>query len=149
MVIFQKVIKNEDLRRAYLVGLPMLYVFGDNVKRVGMGGQAREMRGEPNSVGVATLYAPGVFYQDDPVSVDAQKRVIDLDMKPLFDHVKKGGLVVWPSDGIGTGLARLPVASPSTFAYLEDKLEALIKIGRLFSADRVGIEILRDDATRS
>lgn len=146
MVIFQKIILNEDLRRSYASGLPLLYVFGDNVKRVGMGGQAKEMRYEPNAVGVATLNAPGVFYREDPASVDAQNRTIDRDMKPLFDHVKKGGIVIWPADGIGTGLARLPQASPSTFAYLEDKLGALIKIGKIFNADRVGSDILQDDS---
>lgn len=146
MVIFQKIIKNEDLRRSYASGLPILYVFGDNVKRVGMGGQAGEMRYEPNAVGVATLYAPGVFYRDDAVSVDAQKRIIDRDMKRLFDHVKQGGIVVWPADGIGTGLARLPKASPTTFTYLEEKLEALVKVGRAFNEDRKGVEILKDAA---
>lgn len=145
MVIFQKIVKNEDLRRSYASRLPLLYVFGDNVSRKGMSGQAKEMRYEPNAVGVATLYAPGVFYREDPASVDAQKRVIDHDMKPLFEHIKNGGIVVWPADGIGTGYARLPQASPSTFDYLEEKLEALIKVGKVFNADRVGSDILQDE----
>ena len=46
------------------------FVFGDNRERWGMGGQAGAMRGEPNAIGVATLYAPGEFYRpDDPLAL--------------------------------------------------------------------------------
>jgi hypothetical protein len=45
-----------------------LYLFGDNTKRVGIGGQAREMRGEPNAVGIATKNAPGSY----PATVQVQ-----------------------------------------------------------------------------
>jgi hypothetical protein len=31
-----------------------VYVFGDNVARHGLGGQAKAMRGEPNTIGVST-----------------------------------------------------------------------------------------------
>jgi hypothetical protein len=34
------------------------YVFGDNGRRIGFGGQAKEMRGEPNAIGVATEWVP-------------------------------------------------------------------------------------------
>lgn len=140
MVIYQKFIKNEDLRRNYAAEVPVLYVFGDNVKRVGRGGQAAEMRGEPNAVGVATLYAPGLFYVEEPVATENQKRIIDRDMKPLFEHIKNGGFVIWPADGIGTGLARLPDMAPSTFSYLEEKLAALIQVGKLWNSDRGSAE---------
>lgn len=136
MVIFQKAIYREDLRRNYAAGVPALYVFGDNIKRVGYGGQAREMRGEPNAVGVATLNAPGVYFRNDPVSVDAQKRIIDRDMKPLFEHLKNGGIIIFPSDGIGSGLARLQSASPDTWDYLQEKLAAMIKVGKLWNDER-------------
>ncbi len=135
MVIFQKIIKREDLRRNYASGYPILYVFGDNIKRVGFGGQAAEMRGEPNAVGVATLYAPGIPFTEDVASIYSQKRVLDTDMKPLFDHVKGGGIVIWPADGIGTGLARMQICSPTTFEYLEEKLAALIVISKLYQRD--------------
>lgn len=35
------------------------FVFGDNAYRKGFGGQAKEMRGEPNALGVATKWYPG------------------------------------------------------------------------------------------
>jgi hypothetical protein len=133
-VIYQKMIYRDDARRNHDAGV--LYVFGDNVARVGYGGQARELRDEPNAVGVATLKAPGILFEDDAASVLAQKRVIDEDMKPLFAHVMRGGTVVWPSDGIGTGFANLPVASPETFAHVEAKHEALRRVGRLFDKGR-------------
>lgn len=126
-IIFQQVIARADARRNPSV----LYVFGDNVTRKGLGGLAKELRNERNSVGVRTKYTPYEFYTEDDLSVIAQNRMIDEDMKPLFDHVKKGGIVIWPSRGIGCGTARLPTKSPSTFDHLERKLEALIELARL------------------
>lgn len=133
-VIFQKMVDREDLIRNRELGV--LYVFGDNVQRVGFGGQARAMRGEKNAVGVATKYSPKRCFGETPAEVEAQNRIIDDDMKVLFDHVKTGGIVVWPADGIGTGLADLPNASPSTFAYLHQKLAALLKTADLFDTRR-------------
>lgn len=122
----------EDARR----NPEWLYVFGDNVVRRGRKGQALEMRGEPNAVGVCTKYYPGIdpddYFGEEPAQVIAQKRSIDNDMKRLFIHVKNGGVVIWPSDGIGTKLAKLPERAPSTFAYIEQKLAALIRVGKLF-----------------
>ena len=130
-VLFQKIVKREDLRRNPQV----LYVFGDNVERVGLGGQAGEMRREVNAVGVATKYSPRVYFGEDPAEVMAQNRIIDQDMKPLFEKVNRGGIVVWPADGIGTGLADLPRVAPSTFAYLNQKLAALLKAADLFDKE--------------
>lgn len=131
-VLFQKIIKREDLRRNPQV----LYVFGDNVQRVGLGGQAGEMRREVNAVGVATKYSPSIYYGEDPAEVAAQNRIIDEDMKPLFEKVSKGGVVVWPADGIGTVRADLPRVAPSTFAYLNQKLAALLKAADLFDKEQ-------------
>lgn len=127
-VLFQKIIDREDLRR----NAEVLYVFGDNCQRVGFGGQARAMRGEKNAVGVATKYSPARCFGDDPAEVEAQNRIIDEDMKPLFAHVMRGGIVIWPADGIGTGLADMPNQAPRTFSYLHQKLAALLKAADLF-----------------
>lgn len=131
-LLFQKIIYREDLRR----NRDVLYVFGDNVVRKGMGGQAAHMRGEPNSVGVATKYAPSMdpdaFFGDEPAQTEAQNRILDSDMKPLFERVKAGGIVVWPTDGIGTGLSELPTRAPETWSYLEQKLAALVHTARMF-----------------
>lgn len=130
-LLFQKFVDREDLRR----NPDVLYVFGDNCKRVGLGGQARAMRGEPNAVGVATKYSPQYCYGNSPAEVEAQNRTIDVDMKPLFEKLKTGGIVIWPTDGIGTGLANLPRVSPDTFAYLQQKMAALIRTAEMFGKE--------------
>lgn len=130
-VLFQTIIKREDLIRNRQV----LYVFGDNVQRRGFGGQAREMRREPNAVGIVTKLSPGLYFGDTPEEVVAQNRMIDEDMKPLFAKVKTGGVVVWPADGVGTGLAQLSVRAPRTFDYLSHKLAALLKAADLFDKE--------------
>lgn len=127
-VIFQKVIKRGDLMRNPSV----LYVYGDNVTRKGMKGQAAEMRWEGNAVGVRTKYSPGSHFVEQQAATIAQKRMIDEDFKRLFEHVKTGGVVIWPTDGIGTGYAELPIRAPTTFEYLEAKLAALIVAADLF-----------------
>lgn len=121
-VLFQKIIRREDLIRNRNV----LYVFGDNAERRGMGGQAAEMRGEVNAVGVATKYSASICFGNDPDDIAVQKRIIDQDMKPLFGAVSAGRTVVWPTDGIGTGLARLSEVSPDTYDYLQEKLRGLL-----------------------
>jgi len=132
-VLFQKVYYREDARR----NPDVLYVFGDNVRRIGLGGQAKEMRHEPNAIGVATLYAPGDYFGSDRAEVVAQNRIVDQDMKPLFAQLVRGGIVVWPTDGIGTGLANLETYAPDTFQHVREKLAALIRVGKLFDRGRV------------
>lgn len=134
-IIFQKIIKRDDLLRNHdpeHSTSNVLYVFGDNVKRVGLGGQAAAMRHEPNAVGVATKYSPSEPFGEEPHQIAAQKRIIDEDMKPLFRHVRLGGIVVWPADGIGTGLAGLDRYAPSTLEHIQNKLAALIRVAKLF-----------------
>lgn len=126
-VIFQKIIKREDARR----NLPVLYAFGDNVARVGLAGQARELRGEKNAVGIRTKYTPSEYYVEAAAEIIAQNRMIDLDMARLFEQVQRGGVVVWPTCGIGTGHARLPFCAPSTFEHLRRKLDALLEVADL------------------
>lgn len=101
----------------------VLFVFGDNEGRYGLGGQAREMRGEPNAVGIATLKEPGVFWTDD--DTERQCAVIDADMAPLFAHLAAGLEVVFPVDGVGSGLADLERRSPRTWAHLQRRISEL------------------------
>jgi hypothetical protein len=86
------------------------FVFGDNMRRVGLGGQAASMRGEPNAIGVATLYAPGHYYRpDDPLALAT---VVD-DLGDVALALNQGLTVYVPTDGLGTGLARLPENAPA------------------------------------
>lgn len=86
------------------------FVFGDNMSRVGLGGQAAEMRGEPNAIGIATLYRPGQFYRaGDPAAL----AVVAHDLGKVARVLAAGDEVIVPLDGLGTGLARLPEHSPA------------------------------------
>lgn len=86
------------------------FVFGDNMLRIGLGGQAKAMRGEPNAIGVATLYAPGEFYRaNDPDALEA----VTADLRKVAMALAAGRQIVAPSDGLGTGLARLPEHAPA------------------------------------
>lgn len=146
-VIFQKIVKREDLIRNFDPQNPLsnvLYVYGDNVKRVGMGGQAGEMRRQPNAVGIATKYTPDEFFGEEAADIEAQRRVIDRDMKPLFAHAVAGGIIVWPADGIGTKLAGLAIYAPTTLAYIESKLAALIRVAKLFDRGAAHGRILEE-----
>jgi len=124
-IIYQKKILRDDLR----TNRNVLYVFGDNAKRRGMGGQAKEMRGEPNAVGIRTKYAPSnetsAFFREDPASTHEQCDMIDEDMLSLRPHLLRGGLVVWPTDGIGTGLADMQYKAPSTWEHMDRKFTEL------------------------
>lgn len=111
-----------------------IYLFGDNVERKGFGGQAGEMRGEPNSVGIATKRRPDnslfSYFQDSAFA--GNKVIIDQDFEELETKVhmleKELGIevtVVIPEAGLGTGLAKLDVMAPKTFAYLQERLESL------------------------
>lgn len=105
----------------------VLYVFGDNEIRKGLGGQAGEMRGEPNAIGIATLTAPGIFWRED--NTFHQMGIIDADMAPLREALREGRHVVFPLDGVGTGLADLANRSPTTFAHLQRRIGELKTLG--------------------
>lgn len=86
------------------------FVFGDNCRRIGYGGQAAACRDEPNAIGVATLYEPGRFYRsDDPLALI----VVTLDLGFVGIALSDGHTVYAPRDGLGTGLARLPEHAPN------------------------------------
>lgn len=125
IVIFQKMIYRVDLQ----ANKNMLYIFGDNLDRRGMGGQAFEMRGEPNSFGIATKRSISHSYPDD-YFFDSQPDTMEI-IRNEFDrlqhhwiHSKYEGMVI-PFDGLGTGLSRLPETAPSALAYINDRLQTL------------------------
>lgn len=100
-----------------------LFVFGDNLARWGKGGQAAVMRGKPNAVGLPTKRHPGLFLCDDDYLEVV--RVAGPDVHRLHEHLVKGGVVVWPMAGIGTGLAKLQEKAPEIAAYYDAVLEGL------------------------
>ena len=116
MIIYQQRIYRNDLRR----NPEVLYVFGDNLGREGMGGQAYEMRGEPNAVGVATKRAPTHNVDDFFTDADYEEviEIIEDDLEPVHEALADGRVVIYPMDGIGTGLSELPHRAPKIYAHL-------------------------------
>ena len=98
-----------------------IYVFGDNNKRTGTGGQA-QIRNNENAFGISTKLAPNntaaAFMSDN--SLQENKDVIDSDIAAIKDD---GRQIVFPKDGFGTGLAKLKVKAPQTYAYLKQRLQ--------------------------
>ena len=110
----QKWITRRDLR----ANPHTLYVFGDNLLRKGYGGQAAAMRGEPNAVGIPTKASPSV-YASDAMALGFLGRWFE-EFENLEYFLKVGGgTVVWPEDGIGTGLADMKTHAPVLWETLE------------------------------
>jgi len=124
-VVYQHRIERQDLRD----NPGVLYLFGDNVERRGLGGQAKAMRGEPNAVGIRTKLAPhnrdDAFFSEYPGLVARQNTWIAEDFEPIFRHLNEGGVVVVPAEGLGTGLARMRETSPSSWKFLCDQMDRL------------------------
>lgn len=129
-IIYQKIIKREDL----LNNPDAYYVFGDNDMRVGTGGQAREMRGFPNAIGIRTKKSPTHLIKDYYTDLEYEeniKKIIE-DFQIVECQLKIGNLVIFPLDGVGTGLAKLSQNAPKTLAFIEKTvLELFSKYGLL------------------
>ena len=107
------------ITRAMLRAEPYtLFVFGDNMERRGLGGQAEQMRGEPNAVGLPTKWSPDMrpsaFFTD--VDMPRWLREATPEFVRLFAHP---GRVVWPRAGVGTGYSRLQENAPAIREVLE------------------------------
>lgn len=102
-----------------------LFVFGDNMQRRGYGGQAKQMRGEPNAIGIPTKMIPSMhpnaFLTDQ--HYDQWLREAQKDIDRLISHK---GPIVWPMDGIGTGLAKLDQTAPRIFKRIK-KIERFLQ----------------------
>jgi hypothetical protein len=114
----------DHITRAMLRAEPEArFVFGDNVDRIGRGGQAAHMRGELNAIGVATKWAP-----------ENVERAFFDDSYPCFYHLARdlnkvewevwdGRTVYLPKAGLGTGLAQLPERAPKLHHYLVTRIK--------------------------
>jgi len=104
-----------------------IFLFGDNDKGTGYGGQAKEMRNKANTIGIPTKKLPDTtpesYYTD--AELDDNKKKINASIKLVINEIKKGKTIVIPSAGIGTGLSKLREKAPKTFAFLQGTLKAL------------------------
>ncbi len=97
-----------------------LFVFGDNIAQRGLGGQAKEMRGEPNAVGIPTKKIPSNIERAFFTNTENDLALfIYHAADPVMRLLVYEGLIIWPSDGIGTGRAKLKTKAPKIFATIE------------------------------
>ena len=109
-----------------------IFVFGDNLAKKGLGGQAREMRGETNAVGIATKRSPSMnsdaFFSDSDIHNVIVMGAIKDSFRILEFHLLSGDVVVIPKNGVGGGLANLPVNAPLIDTFIKDSIERLVNI---------------------
>ncbi len=136
-VITQKWITRKDLQR----NPDKLYVFGDNLVRKGYGGQARQMRGEQNAVGIATKVAPSTdpsaFFYDKDYYRNCS--VIRKDFERVFEALDRGQTVVFPEAGIGTDRAAIAETAPRTAAFLMKKVEEMMAYNQAAAPELPGL----------
>ncbi len=111
-----------------------LFVFGDNLKRFGMGGQAI-IRNEPNVYGIATKRLPsmheGSFFEEDNIGdLDAVLK----DIEGLWTHLKEteDSVVIptTPAGRISLGLERaeLQKRAPSIYNTIEMHIKEMAHV---------------------
>ena len=104
-----------------------LYVFGDNAERRGRAGQAKECRDEQNAVGIITKKYPGwqerCYLRDKDLERWITKNANDIER--IENHLRADGIVVFSTEGLGTGLAELPRRAPAIHQYIELWIERL------------------------
>ncbi len=108
-----------------------VFVFGDNLRRFGKGGQAI-IRDEPNAFGVATKRKPAMtassfFAEDCDEDMDA---VLD-DIHALWMKLKEGATVVVPVNkhhrvSLGLERAELPLRAPSIYAMIQTQVAEMM-----------------------
>jgi hypothetical protein len=101
-----------------------LFVFGDNLVKVGNAGQA-VIRYCNNAFGFPTKKLPATtnnaYFTD--VEYEDNCKLFDRHVEQL-KLIQSAGLyeVCFPEDGLGTGLSKLPEKAPKTFEYLCKRL---------------------------
>ena len=108
--------------RAYIKAHPdWIFVFGDNLARSGYGGQAAAARGELNTVGIATKRSPSMEPSAFLTDVDYEEwgSVESDKLATLVMASRNNRTIIWPFDGIGTGLAKLETSAPMIWSVIE------------------------------
>lgn len=105
-----------------------LYIFGDNLLEQGTGGQA-QIRYCDNSIGIPTKRFPTMdeesFFVDDQEPISA----IDDAIAKILERIDINSYdkIVFPADGLGTGLAQFDIRCPDAFNYMNKKLNKIFK----------------------
>lgn len=94
-----------------------VFVFSDNMIGKGKAGQA-VIRDFDNAIGIPTKRAPSMdqsaFFSDK----EDEKAAMVFALNRVLIQMKEGKTVVFPSDGLGTGLAKMEEKSPHLFTAL-------------------------------
>lgn len=102
----------------------VLFLFGDNLTRKGLGGQAKEMRGEPNTIGIVTKKYPSMdelaFMTDKEFDENAAQ--ITRDINKAIEKWKTGQYDKVVAPPMGVGLAKLQERAPLTWNHLQEEL---------------------------
>ena len=97
-----------------------VFIFGDTLLKVGKGGQAI-IRDHFNAYGIPTKKHPSMsqnsFFYDSEYDDNCQIILSAIDNIP-----KNFSQIVFPIDGLGTGLAKLNVTAPKTYKFLIDTI---------------------------
>lgn len=119
-----KVIRKAWISRPYVRehAATHVFLFGDNMLRRGLGGQAQAMRGEPNAIGVPTKRRPesnpAAYFTDDTIFDREVVGTIDNAFWAAKRAMMHGKNVVVATEGLGTGLSELPVRAPRILRYI-------------------------------
>lgn len=114
--------------RAFIrASYPDIFIYGDNMVRLGYGGQAKEARNEPNCVGIPTKWRPSydsqAYFNDGDLPFVGP--VIKGEFKKLIEYRKSGYNIFIPKDGIGTGRADLVRRAPLIHILICQQLNEL------------------------
>ena len=116
---YREYITRKDLRN----NPNKIYLFGDNLLKTGFGGQAKEMRNEPNAIGIPTKKKP--FMSNDSFFSDNDFNAIKKILDEIFICIPHNVTIVIPKAGLGTGRAMLRENAPKIWKYLQLKLKQL------------------------
>lgn len=98
------------------------FVFGDNDRGMGLGGQAKEARGEPNAIGIRTKWAPGTqeqdYFHDDEPDAGLALSIIKTDFNIVKEKLDEGKIIWFPQAGVGSGLSKLKEKAPKLHRYI-------------------------------
>ena len=108
---------SKEYTRALVQSTPVcLFIYGDNLLQQGLGGQAI-IRHEPNTFGIPTKRAPNrldyAYFKDTEEELNA----VRTSLRELWKLAQKRP-IVFPYNGVGTGLARMEECSPKIYAYM-------------------------------
>ena len=108
-----------------------LYIFGDNLLGVGKGGQAI-IRDCPNTFGVPTKKLPSMGNKDFFSDKGTEEEEIRHCLNTLYRYWVTGvfystnytrsklPILVFPNNGLGTGLSQMPTRSPKLYKLMND-----------------------------